>query len=42
MIDIMPYKENLKKKHQDQFPINQILKDEIKNKINLKKIKKLI
>jgi len=39
MIDIMPYKENFKKKYEDQFSINQILKDEIENKINLKKIK---
>jgi len=38
MIDIMTYKES--KKNKDQFLINQILKNKIENKINLKKIKK--
>jgi hypothetical protein len=34
----MTYKES--KKNKDQFLINQILKNKIENKINLKKIKK--
>jgi hypothetical protein len=29
MIDITPLKGNKKKKHEDRFPINRILKDEI-------------